>query len=269
MQRIDSLEEFYIQLELCGGDLLGCFYNNFLCQCERPTVYSKKTGDVIGISLAVNINTVGKIVINKHFKVSSQKGKFFVNKHFKVASQKEMKTYEFEHYYINNLNLKTLKYCPASVWSFNANNNYLLDLCNLPEVKHGIYVNNNDLVSLKGLPKKLVNGDLMLSDNYLTTLSGCPRIVKGHFSCSWNHLKTLKGGPSVVGGKYDVSQNPLLSTLAGAPRKFTTSKLNQDSFFDCNETSITGKQLKDYFNFLSCPSESLMDENGCYLPKEF
>ena len=261
MQRIDSLEEFYIQLELCGGDLLGRFYNTFLCQCERPTVYSKETGGVIGIPLAVNISTVGKVVINRHFK---------------VASQKEMKTYEFEHYYINNLKLKTLKYCPASVWSFNANNNYLVDLCNLPEVKHGIYVDNNELVSLKGLPKKLVNGDLMLSDNYLTTLSGCPRIVDGHFSCSWNHLKTLKGGPSVVRGKYDISQNPLLSTLAGAPRKFTTSKLNQDSFFDCsqtsffdcNETSITAKQLEDYFNFLSYPSESLMDENGCYKPKE-
>ena len=264
MKTIDSLEEFYIQLELCGGDLLGCFYNTFLCQCERPTVYSKETGDVIGIPLAVNINTVGKIVINKLFK---------------VASQKEMKTYEFEHYYINNLKLKTLKYCPASVWSFNANNNYLVDLCNLPEVKHGIYVDNNDLVSLKGLPKKLVNGDLMLSDNYLTTLSGCPRIVKGHFSCSWNHLKTLEGGPSVVGGKYDVSQNPLLSTLAGAPRKFTTKKdlkpdsdsffdCSETSFFDCNETSITGKQLKDYFNFLSCPSDSLIDEIGCYKPKE-
>lgn len=47
MQRIDSLEEFYIQLELCGGDLLWCFYNTFLCQYERPTVYSKETGDVI------------------------------------------------------------------------------------------------------------------------------------------------------------------------------------------------------------------------------
>ena len=154
------------------------------------------------------------------------------------------------------------------MWSFNANNNYLVDLCNLPEVKHSIHVAHNDLVSLKGLPKKLVNGDLILDDNYLMSLSGCPMIVKGNFVCSWNRLKTLKGGPSVVDGKYNVSQNPHLSTLAGAPRKFTTRKLHQDSFFDCNETSITFKQLKDYFNFLSCPSDSLMDERGCYNPKE-
>jgi len=80
------------------------------------------------------------------------------------------------------------------------------------------------------LPVKFraVTGSLVVKDNTLTTLEGCPEHVPGYFDCSDNYLKNLLGGPRTVGtgnagmgGWYSAmftEQHPLLS-LEGLPEE--------------------------------------------------
>ena len=95
-------------------------------------------------------------------------------------------------------------------------------------------------------------------------------VIKGSFVCDHNNLQTLEGGPAVVEGNYRATNNPLKS-LKGAPRviKDIDKQVRYGMFVTMGVTSrIMTHQLNDYLTFLSCPSESLMDERGCYKPKE-
>ena len=45
-----------------------------------------------------------------------------------------------------------------------------------------------------------VNGYFNCSNNQLTSLEGCPKIVNGRFNCSYNKLTSLKYLPDVIEG---------------------------------------------------------------------
>jgi len=57
----------------------------------------------------------------------------------------------------------------------------------------------------------IVDGNFFCTDNYLTTLVGCPKEVTGSFYCSDNELTSLKGCPITVGRDFDCIGNELTS----------------------------------------------------------
>ncbi len=61
-----------------------------------------------------------------------------------------------------------------------------------------------------------VGGTLMLANNKLTTLKGCPQHVGYSFECEQNELTSLEFGPKTVGANYNCSRNEL-KDLTHAP----------------------------------------------------
>lgn len=83
----------------------------------------------------------------------------------------------------------------------------LINLNGFPKyVGRNVYLGNNHLTSLKGLPKNgsknIIFRDLMLFRNDLTSLEGCPEKVYGNFNCMNNPLKSLDGMPKYIGGDF-------------------------------------------------------------------
>lgn len=68
-----------------------------------------------------------------------------------------------------------------------------------------------DLRDLLGIEFGKILGDFDISDNYLTSLKGCPKKVEGSFNCSLNFLNSLKGGPVSVSNSYSCSNNSLFN----------------------------------------------------------
>ena len=114
----------------------------------------------------------------------------------------------------------------------NVNLNDKLKGQNLPVVFDRIEgyfdISNNNLTSLVGCPKVVVR-DFNCSKNKLTSLFDCP-IEVGEFDCSYNLLKNLSYGPKEVKGNYNCSFNELTSIKA-SPR---TVK----GFFKCNDNKL-------------------------------
>lgn len=83
---------------------------------------------------------------------------------------------------------------------------------------HGDVRLHDKLTNLLKLPLKFnkVEGDFDISDNELTTLEGCPKIVTGDFLAYKNEITSLKGSPKEVGGNYIILQNNI-SSLKFAP----------------------------------------------------
>ena len=79
------------------------------------------------------------------------------------------------------------------------------------------YCNSNNLTTLEFAPQE-VYGAFECFRNMLTTLKGGPTMVTGDYSCSSNELTSLEGSPQTVGGDFNVSDNKL-KTLKGAPSK--------------------------------------------------
>lgn len=67
-------------------------------------------------------------------------------------------------------------------------------------IKDGIWVNNNQLTSLKGCQSTVTFFNC--SNNQLTSLEGCPQTVNASFNCSNNQLTSLQYGPKIVNGNY-------------------------------------------------------------------
>ena len=72
-------------------------------------------------------------------------------------------------------------------------------------------ISNNNLTSLEGCPK-VVAKDFNCSKNKLISLFDCP-IEVGEFDCSHNNLKNLSYGPKEVKGNYNCSYNELTSSF--------------------------------------------------------
>ena len=93
----------------------------------------------------------------------------------------------------------------------------------LISMKIANYVINEDLTvdvegnvnisykNLKEIPVKFgkINGGFSCSDNALTSLEGCPRIVNGSFYCNYNHLGSLDYCPEVINGSFNCSNNEI------------------------------------------------------------
>jgi hypothetical protein len=98
--------------------------------------------------------------------------------------------------------------------------------------KGGLDLQNKNLTVLPAIIKDIdVGGSFVCSDNNLTTLENCPKIVTGHFYCTDNKLTSLEGGPIEVGGTYGCSYNKLTS-LKGAPKVV-------DGHFYCSSNKLT------------------------------
>lgn len=118
-------------------------------------------------------------------------------------------------------------------------------------------VNLNEKLNGKKLPIKfkMVDGYFDISNNNLTTLEGCPKIVTKDFNCSKNKLVSLFDGPTEA-GEFDCSHNNI-KTLSYAPKEVRGS-------FNCsfNElVSIKGspRTIKGHFN---CSDNKLASLKG-------
>ncbi len=80
----------------------------------------------------------------------------------------------------------------------------------------GFDCNTNRLKTLKYRPE-VVEGDFNCHSGELISLEGRPKLVKGSFDCSENYLKNLIGSPEVIGGFFTCSLNNL-ETLEGRPK---------------------------------------------------
>ena len=110
-------------------------------------------------------------------------------------------------------------------------------------------ISNNGLTSLDGCPK-IVTRDFNCSRNKLTSLFEGPSEV-GDFDCSFNQLKSLSYAPKEVKGNFDCSNNQIES-IKGMPRtikgffKCSNNKIaslkggpkNVDTIFDCSDNLI-------------------------------
>ena len=107
-------------------------------------------------------------------------------------------------------------------------------------------VNLNQKLKVNKLPVrfKMVDGYFDISNNGLTSLDGCPKIVTRDFNCSKNKLTSLFEGPSEV-GDFDCSFNQLKS-LSYAPKEVKGN-------FDCSNNQIDSikgmpRTIKGFFN---------------------
>ena len=110
-------------------------------------------------------------------------------------------------------------------------------------------ISNNNLTSLEGCPK-VVTKDFNCSKNKLNSLFDCPTDV-GELDCSYNVLKTLSYAPKEVKGSFNCSFNELVS-IKGSPRTIkghfncSDNKLSSlkggpkyvDTYFDCSHNFI-------------------------------
>ncbi len=108
----------------------------------------------------------------------------------------------------------------------------------VPDSTYGFIVFVNGDVDLGGKGLKSIDvkfskirGHFVLSNNYLTSLEGCPDVVEGHFLCNNNLLTSLKGGPTHVDKDYTCSENKLI-TLEGSPS-------NIGGYFSCGLNCLT------------------------------
>ena len=83
------------------------------------------------------------------------------------------------------------------------------------DVDGDVDISNMNLVKI---PIKFgkVSKSFNCSENYLTTLEGCPDEVSESFNCSHNNLTSLEFAPSYVGGGFSCERNHLTS-LEGCP----------------------------------------------------
>ncbi|GAB5387587.1 MAG: hypothetical protein Alpg2KO_05550 [Alphaproteobacteria bacterium] len=65
-------------------------------------------------------------------------------------------------------------------------------------VDQSIDLNRRGLSALPDLSDVVLNGDLILTNNRLKNLDGCPRVINGCLEASYNELETLEGGPEKV-----------------------------------------------------------------------
>lgn len=167
---------------------------------------------------------------------------------------------------MNNKNLTSLEGCPQECESFNVTNNKSLtnlENCSLKktnnlnltnnslenlyglekiEINGHIYINKNNLTSLKGLPE-IINGNLDLSDNNLIDLNDISNTVKGFINLKKNKITSLENFPSNVSGSIFISHNKIKS-MKGLPNVIFGSLECM-----CNEITEFDSVSKIYDNF--------------------
>lgn len=247
-----SLEEFFIKRELYG-DIIS-MQRDYIVQPYTGQWY-KDTYKYSGVRCNYDI----WYVVIKHY------GLLLVNRELKPYTRKELKGWYFRYYNSSWLKITALAEdsIPNAVGDFSCAYNDLLSLKGVPKIVDGNFeCQSNLLRSLRYAPK-VVGGYFYANHNILKSLKSFPKKVNGDISLSGNYLTNLVGLPSKIYGDLSLSGNPL-RTLKGAPT-FMPTKMHK---MDFTQTALSQKQVDDYLNYLSCPSESLMDENRCYNQKE-
>ena len=90
------------------------------------------------------------------------------------------------------------------------------ELANVKGITDGdLIVSDNRLTSLKNSPTN-VEGSVFATNNGLETLEGGPSMVDGDFKVNKNNLKNLKGLPEHISGDLHINMNPALESLKGA-----------------------------------------------------
>lgn len=93
------------------------------------------------------------------------------------------------------------------------------------------------LRELPDLTKYVLEGGLLMSDNPLRSLKGCPRTIAGHFDASDCMLESLEGFPKFVGGHITLQRNKLKS-LVGLPETiYDYLAIDNNSLKDLNGIS--------------------------------
>ena len=116
------------------------------------------------------------------------------------------------------------------------------------EVDEFIEVSNNNLTSLKGIPK-ICNGSFYCNENDLTSLEGCPEEIRGTFDMSDNKIESFEYCAKIINGNIIASYNNIKS-LKGIPPQV-------------NKLYLQFNKLK---NLENCPDvESSLIINDCYL----
>lgn len=108
-------------------------------------------------------------------------------------------------------------------------NNYGLTYIplNFNYVDGNFKIANNNLISLKGCPKK-VNGGFYCYQNLLKDLKYCPSEVNGDFNFEYNSIKSLEFSPEVIPGLYSCIGNGVESL------KYSPKKIGGDFLADYN-----------------------------------
>ena len=149
-------------------------------------------------------------------------------------------------------------------------------------VNGGFYISNNELVTLKGCPKKIINGSLSAAENKLTSLEGCPIEIDGdlylhqnkitnleHFPKKLsgsvylrdNNLTTLKGCAKTINGDFYISENKKLTSLKHGPNNLS----GDYHALSCNITTLDylPTNLKSmYLSLHGNPVYSVVDSNN-------
>lgn len=136
-----------------------------------------------------------------------------------------------DNFYCSGNLLTSLENSPNTVFgSFSCSNNFLISLEEGPLRVNGRYCcfdnrletlegicgsfrsldcSKNRLETLKPLDKEEIKRVMSFncSNNHLTSLKGCPRIVYDDFDCSRNNLTSLEGCPSEVHGHFSCYSN--------------------------------------------------------------
>ena len=72
-------------------------------------------------------------------------------------------------------------------------------------ITNSFIISDDSSLNLKELPNlniNKVNGSFNCSNNKLTSLKGCPKIINDDFECGGNQLTSLKGCPKEVNGDF-------------------------------------------------------------------
>lgn len=115
-----------------------------------------------------------------------------------------------------------------------------------------------DGMDLIKIPVKFnrVNGNFIISNNYIVSLEGCPKYVRGRFDCQNNKLdKNLVGGPTSVGKDYNCYSN-MLTSLEGSPNRVTSFRCCRNKL-----TSLEGGPKEVDFTY-SCFNNQLTSLKG-------
>jgi len=103
-----------------------------------------------------------------------------------------------------------------------------------------------------------VNGYFSSSNNKLTTLEGCPKVVHDYFSCARNKLTSLEHSPKIVKGDFYCSYNDNITSLEGLDNTYINGYLYANN---CTKLySLTGFPKKvGGFYYWDAPIESIYD----------
>lgn len=112
-------------------------------------------------------------------------------------------------------------------------------------VNGDFFIDNNELVSFKGFPKK-VTGYLDCSHNKITNMVGSPTSIGGFFNCYDNNITSLKGGPIEIEGGLNIYNNPLPEIILNFEDKKAIF-INQDEYGIWNSDDTFNKERFEIF----------------------